>query len=594
MPKLALLRRRARTLLSDTRGTVVAIFALSLVPVTSLVGAGLDYSRAANVRSQLQNALDAATLAAAHSRNLPDSDLHGLIFAQVDAIIDGAQGAHDLIVSFERNVGDNLLDTSAQVAINTTILGVMGVDAIIVGAKSAVSADYRALEVALVLDNTGSMARRMGTLREAAQNFVDVVTEGGSNDQTSVAIVPYVASVNIGNGSQMEAYLDRDGGSAFNGEIMETRWLGKYDHCSYPNWGTGGSPDYGPAGNDGASLAPSPGTAEALTRLALLAGDALDVLAGATPAVADDPYAYEVLDGCYVTNPAEISHWQLFDQIGVDWKGCVEARPEPLDVTDTPPDPSNPDTLWVPYFWIDDTDPFASWVPRGNNNWIADGPFLNDTDMATNAWGRTHSVLKYASGAPMSIDQVPPNTSGPNKSCGDPILPLTNDYEALTDHVQAMTHWNNGGTQTAQGAAWGWRALSPTPPFTEGSPYGEATKVMVIMTDGENYLVRSDNEAVISDYSAYGHLRWGRYPAENTSAARDYIDQRMLATCANAKAMGIHIYTVTFGLSSSRTRAVWDACATSASMSYHVDTASELVGAFTAIAEAVGDLRLTR
>ncbi|MBV6656967.1 MAG: hypothetical protein KI785_04280, partial [Devosiaceae bacterium] len=452
------------------------------------------------------------------------------------------------------------------------------------------------LEVALVLDNTGSMRRRMGTLRTAAQDFVDVVTEDGTSDQTSIALVPYVASVNIGNTELMEQFIDKDGESQHHADLLETRWLGKYDWCSYPNWGSGGDQNNGGGGNDGASLS-EPSWEIPGFRLAVdsLYAPIIEALSGVSPAHASDSYTYGVWQECYITNPAQISHWQLFDQLdGVEWKGCVEARPEPFDVTDEPPDPDNPDSLWVPYFWIDDTDDFAWWVPDGSNDWIDDGPFLNNTDMSTNYWGRTHSVLKYASGASMSIDETPPSTRGPNMSCGDPIVPLTNDYEKLTSRITGMSHWFNGGTQTAQGVAWGWRALSPSPPFTEGLPYDEVTKVMVVMTDGENWLVSSDNEAVLSDYSAYGHLRWGRYPEENTNSARQYIDQRTLAACANAKDAGVIVYTVTFGLRNAQTRAVWDECATEEAMAYHVDTSSELVGAFNSIAEEVGDLRLTR
>ena len=57
--------------------------------------------------------------------------------------------------------------------------------------------------------------------------------------------------------------------------------------------------------------------------------------------------------------------------------------------------------------------------------------------------------------------------------------------------------------------AWGWRVLSPTPPFTEGEPFNAARdnvrKVIVLMSDGENTNVGSD-VVMSSDYSAYNHL----------------------------------------------------------------------------------------
>jgi hypothetical protein len=53
-----------------------------------------------------------------------------------------------------------------------------------------------------------------------------------------------------------------------------------------------------------------------------------------------------------------------------------------------------------------------------------------------------------------------------------------------------MRHWSGGGTNQAEGLAWGWRVLSPSAPFTEGRPYNDPSdpvrKVIVLMTDGEN------------------------------------------------------------------------------------------------------------
>ncbi len=44
-----------------------------------------------------------------------------------------------------------------------------------------------------------------------------------------------------------------------------------------------------------------------------------------------------------------------------------------------------------------------------------------------------------------------------------------------------------GGTNIQTGAVWGFRVLSPSEPFTQGSAYGGATsKIMIVMTDGEN------------------------------------------------------------------------------------------------------------
>lgn len=61
---LTTLFQLAISLLRDRSGNVAMIFGLALVPVIGLIGAGVDYSRAANVRTRLQAAADAAAVGA--------------------------------------------------------------------------------------------------------------------------------------------------------------------------------------------------------------------------------------------------------------------------------------------------------------------------------------------------------------------------------------------------------------------------------------------------------------------------------------------------------------------------------------------------
>ena len=49
-------------LVEDRRGNVLPIFAVAIIPIIAFVGAAVDYSLAAAVRSQVQGALDATAL----------------------------------------------------------------------------------------------------------------------------------------------------------------------------------------------------------------------------------------------------------------------------------------------------------------------------------------------------------------------------------------------------------------------------------------------------------------------------------------------------------------------------------------------------
>ncbi len=49
---------------SDRRGNIAVIFALSLLPILSFIGAAIDYSMATRAKTKLTSALDTAVLVA--------------------------------------------------------------------------------------------------------------------------------------------------------------------------------------------------------------------------------------------------------------------------------------------------------------------------------------------------------------------------------------------------------------------------------------------------------------------------------------------------------------------------------------------------
>lgn len=583
---------RLKDFAADQRGVVAIIFGLAVIPVIGLTGASMDYSRASDVQSQLQGALDASVLSAAHQRDMTDDEVEAYMRAQIEAHMSGSLGTGSLVLNITRGGEENLLVANATMQIDTTLLGIMGINHITVGVDSAVAADFASLEVALVLDNTGSMrsSGRISSLREAALNFVEVVTDDGDSDNVKISLVPYTAQVNIGNGFNMEEYLDREGLSQHHGQLIEGQVVARREGGSCRNATTSSlwEPQEPTIDFADADTTPNRRQVPGFSVVSFLDayGDAMRELVGISQAHASSAAPYEhVLNGCFLRNPDQISHWRLYEQLDdVEWKGCVEARPEPYDVTDVAPDPNDPDTLWVPGFWIDDEG------NRSSNDWLDEGA---PSGFRYHQNGETYSVYKYASSSDYDVDETPNSTIGPAHNCGDPIVPLTDNFSLLEDRIDEMEYWYGGGTVTAQGVIWGWRTLSPEFPFAEGAPYDEVTKIMVVMTDGRNELVSTNDDATRSHYSAYGHLRRGRFPAESVQSARTYIDGRTLEACANAKNAGILVYTVTFGLDSS-SRAMWNTCASSSDMAYHVNSSSDLIGAFNDIADSVGELRLTR
>jgi hypothetical protein len=513
------------------------------------------------------------------------------------------------------------------------------------------------IEVALVLDNTGSMSNDMDALRSAASTLAaDLLALDG--DTVRVALVPFVAQVNIGNDASHMAWMDTTGVAPMNGELLEDRMIGyvpRYTSSTTHRNYTGSNcealstfPYFDNTGTTANEGYPGP------YRVVWRRGSALDT-------------GY-----CFAFTPSDgINYFTLFDLIGVTWKGCVEARPEPFDINDAAPTITDPRTLFVPFFWLDtggtagqSNSNTTSAVNYRNNN----QSYLNDTTAdlraarasAVNASGATASgninnaansgsatgvvmssgrpplldanpsaqeqrearffnVFKYRSGT-VSIDDSAPDTRGPNRGCPTPIVPLTSNSSAVQNAIAAMRHWNGGGTNQAEGLAWGWRVLSPTPPFTEGAPYDptgrEVRKVIVLMSDGENTNVGTD-AVMATDYSAYNYMGFWRDHASGNALTQllfgilhgvlppnivrrdidssneyvNYVDERQRQLCEAIKDAGIEIYVVRFR---NGNEDLMRDCASGDDHFYNANNSSELSAAFNAIGSGIGQLRLTR
>ena len=106
---------------------------------------------------------------------------------------------------------------------------------------------------------------------------------------------------------------------------------------------------------------------------------------------------------------------------------------------------------------------------------------------------------------------------GPNFMCtSTPMLPLSTNKTTIKNAINAMVA--QGATGVGEGAAWGWRALSPGAPFTEGRPYSTKNnqKFLVLMTDGQNTYYPNSN-FLKSLYDIYGYVGRGQLGTTSTA-----------------------------------------------------------------------------
>ncbi|MBL4836436.1 MAG: hypothetical protein JKY34_02565 [Kordiimonadaceae bacterium] len=258
------------------------------------------------------------------------------------------------------------------------------------------------------------------------------------------------------------------------------------------------------------------------------------------------------------------------DYLPTEWKGCVFARDDGEDMTDTPPG----DEPIEPWFWDDEVSASAS------NNWI-DGSG-NKTIVESNS-------RYYA--------------KGPNRGCGQKILPLVASKETVLDSIDEMAAWSFGGTASPVGLVWGWRVLSPrwqglwggeTPaelPLAHDTPYMD--KVLIILTDGVNQFISRSSSLGGSDYTAYRTIaQWGY---SNVTTARNALDDKFDDICSNIKDDDIIIYAITFGGSpDASTQNAFENCATKVVYYFHAPSNQELQDVFDTIGMQLSNLRLSK
>jgi Flp pilus assembly protein TadG len=606
----------------DVKGSTAMVFALALVPIFGFGAAALDYSRSSDVKTKLQKAVDAtALLVGKDAPKLSESQLKARAEAVFRAEFTVANPHNANIPAITVSRDSRLIRVSATATVPMAMMKLLGRNTSVVNANSEVIWGVPNTEVALAIDTTGSMRDDMDALKLASKDFTDTILSASDGNNIKMSLVPYVASVNVGRNFS-PGQLDTRGDSRWHAQAMKNRWIGFLTGCNpYPYGGGsgGGGPlpsEQGPSGNDRttglwpkvksfASLATQLfgiSTAQAAgpnvtpdTNAATYSGTnyspgAPYVSAGESGFV---PNGFSAQSKCWLANPAKISHLDLFDRIGVRWKGCVEARPEPYDVSDTSPSASNPDTLFVPYFWPDEPG------KKGENTGYVNN-YLNDLPTARGwqvDWDdqKSANLLKYTPTNVPTVVQTGSVTKGPNAGCPQELVRLTSDKNAILNQIDTLTHLESGGTIASEGVMWGWRTLAPNAPFADGREYADSKKFLVLMSDGINSLQENNRYGPTkTDYNAYGYLKSGRFPSELFVDAENYLNQRMQLACRNAKATGIKVYTILYRETSPVGRNAMRDCASEPSKAFYAANQSELRNVFSSIAGEIIRLRITR
>jgi Flp pilus assembly protein TadG len=237
-------------ILRDRRGAAAVFLAVALVPMIGAVGLAIDSSLGYLLKARMSKSLDAAGLAA--GRKALDDDAEAIARAYFDANFGEELGDIEL-VDFDFELDDEMrhVTLSAEARMPTYFMRVFGHEEMDVSARTVIERQTTGMELALVLDNTGSLWNSdtktdiAGTPFEAIQiaagDLIDIIYgEEDELDNVWVSLVPYVAAVNIGTGrSGWLSASDRvrNNPASFRPDLADGGWKGCVMARAYP-WDT--------------------------------------------------------------------------------------------------------------------------------------------------------------------------------------------------------------------------------------------------------------------------------------------------------------------------------------------------------------------
>lgn len=206
--------------LTAQRGNVAMITAIALVPIFFVVAAAIDISRQVSADQHLQSAVDAASLAGARAMedaSINDADIRQISLNTLSANL---QTSHSDFSCTNANVAIDrdaaTVRVTSDCSLGTLIGGTITPNSMSVSNVSASRASVTKLDLALMLDVSGSMAgQKLDNLKSAAIKAAETLINPATGDRVRISFVTYSTSVNAGSYGNIalgrRANDDRDG-----------------------------------------------------------------------------------------------------------------------------------------------------------------------------------------------------------------------------------------------------------------------------------------------------------------------------------------------------------------------------------------------
>jgi len=205
---------RTKRYLKDEKGAISAFILVMFLTMIVGGGMGIDFMYHESERAELQDALDRGVLAAA-SFDIAnyEGDTEEEKDAYLEARVISYLRANDLIarrnpiINVESTVSElsRRISVTGTYQIDTFFLKLAGINTLTVAGASTAETSRGKVEISLILDNSGSMAwagaggdTKMENLIDAASNFIDLILNDDTVERTTISLIPFAASVNLG------------------------------------------------------------------------------------------------------------------------------------------------------------------------------------------------------------------------------------------------------------------------------------------------------------------------------------------------------------------------------------------------------------
>lgn len=239
--------------LRNESGHIAVMTVIALVPILGLMGSVMDLVRVTSAQHKLQRALDAATLASASLTQAGDAE--ETVRSYVEKNLAGTDLLDDLTVTVasELSLNSRHIKVNASTTQTPLFLPLLGISTMDIEAESVAVESATNIEISMVLDISVSMiGSKMSELKDAGKDFVEEMLNDDRVDTTSISLIPFGGTVNIGDYAD-DFLVPKSAGTTILNPTEAQYDIGtsvpntyfRFDNTTYFPPGNPGHPDYG-------------------------------------------------------------------------------------------------------------------------------------------------------------------------------------------------------------------------------------------------------------------------------------------------------------------------------------------------------------